>query len=625
MQCTAPICVVWLIMILCTSVSIVSYQTHTNNEAFALSPSFVRQEIVAAPDDWHLWKGSSGISHIKTHDGQSVQVEDAKNISECKNGNKFFSPGIESVSYISNGTLFNGTVWLNSNFEVPPLKDTLDIYPKLIEIKESNLPKASIAISPEKYAAVRFDELRAELYNPLNNLNNITFENQKTNMTTISGHHAFRVTYTAKNSQGLAFKNMTLWTTNGNKGYDITYSALASNYSKFMPLIQKAISSIQFEDIPDVDSKAVGQNDSQVSKLTNFHGLGIKLEFPTGWRRQTENIDSQGGAIIFRAPYEDEGLDMPAWHETTYTMAIAIDSVQHPAVTDYRVILNRSQSNDTNSAANHWTWTRQVYEVSANDKTRLLERENNYVKFHDKLNPYVLFYFNLNKINFPQQYKAAFYITDYFVKAHVFCRLVDITNWIIIPPPQYSISTGTNSSIVLRPGQEKNVELVVKGNTHLASEAVLTAYNNNSSTKDKNSNNNLNLTFIPSKISILPNSAGVSTLHVKASQNAIAEEHTLPIVANIYFPNTITNKGGETFSNSKRESLSQISNLTLTILPSYTVNELLSNFVSSWITPISGLWTFLAGVGAVIAPLVISLYRKKRRSSHEYNKEGPEK
>jgi hypothetical protein len=55
----------------------------------------------------------------------------------------------------------------------------------------------------------------------------------------------------------------------------------------------------------------------------------------------------------------------------------------------------------------------------------------------------------------------------------------------------------------------------------------------------------------------------------------------------------------------------EFSDLTLTILPSYTAQELLSNFTNTWITPITGIWTFLAGVAAVIALLIINLYRKK--------------
>ena len=80
----------------------------------------------------------------------------------------------------------------------------------------------------------------------------------------------------------------------------------------------------------------------------------------------------------------------------------------------------------------------------------------------------ILFYFDLNKVNFPQQYKAVFYITDYFVLHHVFCRLLDVTNWIIAPPPEFTLSS-TPSNVLLRPGAEKDLEVVVKGNSNVPS------------------------------------------------------------------------------------------------------------------------------------------------------------
>ena len=118
-------------------------------------------------------------------------------------------------------------------------------------------------------------------------------------------------------------------------------------------------------------------------------------------------------------------------------------------------------------------------------------------------------------------------------------------------------------------------------------------------------------------MSILPSSIGTSTLHIKALDNAKPISYTIPIIANISFPNTITNRGGETFSNSKSESLSQRSNISLSVLPSYTPGEQLNNFVATWINPITGMWTLLAGIGAVITPLVIGIYRKKKEKEKE--------
>jgi hypothetical protein len=77
-----------------------SYRLSLNSSTFAISsfssssasssPSFVRQEIIDAADDWQFWKGSSNISTIRGHDGHSIQIENANNITQCKIGDKFY-------------------------------------------------------------------------------------------------------------------------------------------------------------------------------------------------------------------------------------------------------------------------------------------------------------------------------------------------------------------------------------------------------------------------------------------------------------------------------------------------------------------------------------------------------
>jgi hypothetical protein len=576
----------------------------------SLSPSFVRQEIVDAPDDWQLWKGPLDISPIRIHDGQLIGIPNAKNISQCKIGDKFASPDIESISYISNGKILNATVWLTSNFEEPPLKDNIDIYPEQLKIKVSNLTKIeSLHITLDKYAT----EQIAKLYNPLNNF---TIDHHQLNSTTIAGNRAFRLVYSAKNDEGFDLKNMTLWTINRNKIYDITYSALRANYSDNLPIIQKMINSIDFVGSNTNSSKQQPNNHSS-DDVSEFRGLGIRMNYPLYWeKKEVISYEPNSRTVIFRSPFEDELSDSPSWHETTFTMALALDSAQHAGVTDYRVIFSRNpinNSSNSSSSSSHtlnsaWAWTRNVTEVSAYDKSRVLEVEKNY-GFYDKNKPYILFSFDLQKINFPQQYRVVFYTTDYFVLKHRFCRLIDTTNWVIIPPPEFTISTSP-ASVVLRPGDEKAIELMIKGNTQLPSEAFVTDLKNNNYNKD------IRLNFVPNKVSILPPShVGTSSINVKALDNSAATSYTLPIIANISFPTKITNRGGEVFSNSKSIHVAQASNLTLTILPSYTMGERLSNFINTWVTPITGVWTFLAGVGTVIAPLIISLYRKRQKKN----------
>jgi hypothetical protein len=51
--------------------------------------------------------------------------------------------------------------------------------------------------------------------------------------------------------------------------------------------------------------------------------------------------------------------------------------------------------------------------------------------------------------------------------------------------------------------------------------------------------------------------------------------------------------------------------MTLSILPPPTIPEQLNNFVRDWISPISGLWSFLAGVAVIVGPFAIRRYSRK--------------
>ena len=620
----------------------------------------MRQEIVDASHDWTLWKGfSANTSKIKTYDGHSIQVNRTNNMSECVAGeNNFFSPDIESVSYISDGNVLNATVWLTDSFKEPPLKDTLDIYQEQMKIKISNLTKNT---SLEKYATLEI----ARLDNPLNHVIIESEEQPSNSTTTIDGNPVYKVIYSNRaaqkddsgnliEEQGLArggkkqeekqqvigLTNMTIWTVKNDKIYEITYSAQRENFNDYSSVIKKIINSIQFIDPSSSSSdknKNTTDNDnttasSKSDKYKNtystyvshnelqFEGLGIKMHYPADWTKQEQQTADDGSKeVIFHSPFEDEKSNIPSWHETTFTMAIGIDSVHRESITDYRVMVARNPISDdrnnnkdnnnnyssifnstSNNNRNNSTslWTKKVLEVSAYDKERVLEEENNYTSFYDtEGNPYILFSFDLGKVNYPQQYKAVFYITDLFIKNHHLCRLLDTTNWVIIPPPEFTITTNP-SSLLLRPGEEKNIGLIIKGNTRLESSAFF----NVDSNYDNKPNKFADLQFIPNTISIPAGggagAAGTSILDVKVLGNTKAATYTFPIIANISFPTSITNRGGETFNNTKSISLLQTSNLTLTVLPSYTPEEYLNNFVNAWITPITGMWTFLAGVAA---------------------------
>jgi hypothetical protein len=562
-------------------------------QTFAESPSFVRQEIVDPANDWIFWNVPTSKSIVNTQNGYSIAIDNAKNASECKiqnNGissnNGFSIPDIESVSYISDGKTLNASMWLTSAFNEPPVNYTVDVYQEQVEIRILDL--ASIGLNS-------LNEYTERVLRPIQVYNFTVYES---NATTLAGSQAYKVVYDLIDNEQNELKVMQIWTLKNGSIFDFTFSSLPQDYSNYLTTVQKMIDSLEIGQSLSVGAGNKNGNQSTNNSFLIYKDDEIRIGYDPRWVMQELVTDGTIRTIVFKSPFEDQSFNHPPWHEITYTMALDVDSV-HDVITDYRTKISRIPFNNWTG-----TWSRQDLEVSAFDKTGVIEQQNNYTGFYDKRGPRIVFSFDLTKINSPEQYKIVFYIVNYFVANHTFCRYVDTTNWVIIPPPIFSMSASP-TSIMLRPGEERNIELQIKGNTDLQSEAKLGASNVYP--------DDLNLNFIPNRTSIPASSVGTATLHLKASDNAQPKPYTLPIVANISFPTSITNRGGETFSNNRSVSVAETANLTLTVLPSYTTQEHLSNFTNAWITPITGIWTFLAGVGAVIVPVIIQLYRKRRK------------
>jgi hypothetical protein len=548
------------------------------------SPSFVRQEIIDDPDDWIFWKGNSSTAMLNTSDGRLVEIDKA-NKSECKITYNFIPPDIRSVSYISDGKILNASVWLSSPFKEPPLNDTVDIFQEDLRI---TISKTNLSL--KEYV----DRNRVNISHVIHPLFGI-----EENSTVIAGKEAHKILYTDKRN---GLRVMQFWTIDSHKAFNVTYSAMPSEYDDYYARnIRHMIDTFE---IGTLHNEKSPQKQSKINFL-KFEDHGIRIEYPAHWKKQ-ENENAESTIITFRSPFDDKRE--PSYHETTFTMAIDVDSV-HDEGTDYRIIYSRVP-NDS------WTgnWSRQLQEISAHESIKVLEEHRIYPNFNDREEPYIPFSFNLDKVNSPQQYKVVFYITDYFVIGHRFCRLVDTTNWVIVPPPNFVMSASP-SSVVMRPGEENNILVEIKGIANLQSEATLSI---------DNSRKDLLTTLIPNRTSIPSSSSGTSNLHIKVFDNTTVGTPTpviLPLRAIITFPTAITNRGGDTFSNNRSINLPESSNFTLTIMPHYTPAEQLNNFVNTWITPASGIWTFLAGIGAVVAPLFVHFYRKKQKPRRPSNKE----
>jgi hypothetical protein len=117
----------------------------------------------------------------------------------------------------------------------------------------------------------------------------LTLNESESNATNLAGNPAYKVTFDHRNElqQGSSpdYKLLQIWTIKGDKVYYITYRAELGRYSDdYLQTIQKMIDSFEISDF----------------LLYENPTLGIKIQYPTDWKKGGEN-----GNITFIAPIEN--------------------------------------------------------------------------------------------------------------------------------------------------------------------------------------------------------------------------------------------------------------------------------------------------------------------------------
>ena len=129
-----------------------------------------------------------------------------------------------------------------------------------------------------------------------------------------------------------------------------------------------------------------------------------------------------------------------------------------------------------------------------------------------------------------------------FVNDRHVCSLRDISNWALIPPPQFNITTSPNS-VELTAGEDgKNIELQIKSDSTEPSQASFLF---------ANQTNDIIATITPNKTSIPSSGEATTHLSLKALDTAAPQQYTLPIDAKMSFQSreTYSTDTGQTFNN----------------------------------------------------------------------------
>jgi hypothetical protein len=312
----------------------------------------------------------------------------------------------------------------------------------------------------------------------------------------------------------------------------------------------------------------------------------------------------------------------PLWHQIKFTMAINIFSI-FPHGVDYRIDLSGEKVNST-----YTKWKQILYETSVDGSNNNISTKS-FDKFPFLNKDFVNFSVDLRSLGNPQKYQLLFYLTDEYIKDGKLCRMVDTTNWLPAPPPEYNIVVSP-SSIFMRPGESKDIPITITGNIQIQSNTTL----NIDKIDKKHSNVNVNLISNETVISSFANGSSLlhidipdvqnnyyfdeiknfmnSLLHISKPDIQINKSNLIfiPITSKIFLPTTIINKTGETFYNNDSNTIQKQSVFVLTILPPLILLEKIEK-LSDAIKPIGDLWQIFVAIGTVIITIIVYFDRKK--------------
>ena len=240
------------------------------------------------------------------------------------------------------------------------------------------------------------------------------------------------------------------------------------------------------------------------------------------------------------------------------------------------------------------TWWDEFMEWSSHGKVRAIREEGNHTGFWDIEGNSIQIAVDLEAINFPNQYNVAFSAEDF--SNFVF----DTTTWVPIPPTEITISTQP-SSLVLRQGEEKTLELHINSTTNLQPEIQFRG-------QQKQDFSDIILSIEPNR-TVIPSYDSSLELRVKVSENAQSRLYKLPIVANITFP--LERLDAESLSFKKTTYLS------LSVLPALTIPEHINGVLNTYGSPVKESIALISAIGGIggLSTWFVNKQRKKRKDN----------
>jgi hypothetical protein len=127
----------------------------------------------------------------------------------------------------------------------------------------------------------------------------------------------------------------------------------------------------------------------------------------------------------------------------------------------------------------------------------------------------------------------------------------------------------------------------------------------------------LEINYLPDYLPLLSSGLASSTIEVKASKDLKpGTVYAIDIQERISLSSE-TLYGKDLFVNAQPTDINKVVPLSITIPSPLTSEELLKNF-TNWVSSINIIWTLVAGIIALMGPLIYHKYTKKDQKSIPY-------
>ena len=324
----------------------------------------------------------------------------------------------------------------------------------------------------------------------------------------------------------------------------------------------------------------------------------------------------------------------PSDHEyVNYGMYFDIDSNNRTGLRgiDYKIEISWNNTDKT--------WTRSFEEWSSDGNTKTLSKvpaQN----FNEKGKSHVTLSVDMDAMLSPKSYKTLFYSEVLDLTDLPYYWLVDATNWVYIPAPEFNLSVSPGDSIVLVQGEKSTVEVRINSTTDDV--IMLDLY---PLSKNNNNNSSVSMNFDSLKgserLQIAPYGVGSTHLQVSAAPHAEPTVYTMTLLANVtpiseplFINPTFTQPtaGGESDSGltqggSALAKLIEAKYVTDEIalkqstfsleVKRWAFEEQLNNFVNQWVTPLTAIYT---AISAIISGILGWIYGRRQKGERKKNK-----